>query len=374
MTHIPTTEADDTLGMIRDQASRLLSKSAAPEHLNALLDRATGFDKALWVSAAEQGWPTVSVPEEAGGLGLGWRGLCTLTEEAGNKSVSLPLTPNAVAVAALLASGDAELIDRYAQPLVTGDSIACLAFAEPGESGLRIRPELRFANGKLDGSKAPAAFAAVADVALVQAVDPAGETVLLLVALDQREVTRRITATLDSTRATAALDFNAAPAHPLSGTGAMAFDEATALAAIATAFEQIGGASGCLEMARDYALERRAFGQPIGRFQAIKHKIADMYWRLEIARGCALDALEAYEQQNPLWLGMAAAARIAAIEAFDFAARENIQTHGGIGVTWEAMPHHYYRRARCLALELGSAPYWREQLLTSVGYDDVAEK
>jgi alkylation response protein AidB-like acyl-CoA dehydrogenase len=367
-----TTEAEDTLSMIRDQAARLLGKSAAPEHLNALLDQATGFDRALWSAAVEQGWPSIAAPEEVGGIGLGWRGLCALMEEAGRKTVSLPLTPNAVALSALLAGGDAGLIERYAAPLASGELIACLAFSETGDAGLGMRPGLKYVDGKVSGSKALAAFAAVADVALVQA-DADGKTVLALVALDQSEVTRRIASTLDNARAGAALDFNAARAERLnSDDGLDAFNAATALAALATAFEQIGGAAACMEMARDYALERRAFGQQIGRFQAIKHKVADMYWRVEIARGCALDALEAYEQQSPLWIGMAAAARLGAIEAFDFAARENIQTHGGLGVTWEAMPHHYYRRARCLALELGSAPYWRDHLLASVGYDAVA--
>ena len=367
-----TTEVDDTLSMIRDQAARLLSKNAAPEHLNALLDQASGFDRVLWASAVEQGWPAVSVPEELGGIGLGWRGLCTLMEEAGRKAVSIPLTSNAVTFTAALASGNAQLIERYANPLASGEIIASLAFSEPGDAGLGQRPNLQYVDGKLSGAKAQAAFAAIADVALVHA-DAAGETVLVLVPLDQPNVTRHVAATLDNARAAAGLEFNAASAQRLGTSGDTAFAEATALAALATAFEQIGGASSCMEMARDYALERRAFGQPIGRFQAIKHKIADMYWRIEIARGCAFDALEAYEQKNPLWIGLAAAARLAAIEAFDFSARENIQTHGGLGVTWEAMPHHYYRRARCLALELGSSQSWRNHLLSSVGYDNAVQ-
>jgi alkylation response protein AidB-like acyl-CoA dehydrogenase len=127
-----------------------------------------------------------------------------------------------------------------------------------------------------------------------------------------------------------------------------------------------------VEMARDYALERKAFGQPIGRFQSIKAKLADMYVRIEMARGCALDALALLEQGESDWMGLAASARIGAIDAYEFCARENIQTHGAIGVTWEATPHHHYRRSRALAVELGAAIVWRERLLAEVGFDLAA--
>src|SRR5690606_34632591 len=120
---------------------------------------------------------------------------------------------------------------------------------------------------------------------------------------------------------------------------------AAGMAAIATAFEQVGGAQACLDMARDFALERKAFGQPIGRFQAIKSKLADIYIRTELARGCAIDALAAFDNQDPEWHSLAAAARVAATDAYEIGARESIQTHGAIGVTWEAMPHHHYRRS-----------------------------
>lgn len=369
-----TNELDETLALIRDQASRLLTSSAQPDYLKSLLDKPASFDRTHWGAAVEQVWPAIAVPESAGGIGLGWRGLCALMEEIGKKTVSLPLIANAVTSASLLANTDQALIERYVGPLASGELIACLAFSEPGESGLPTRSAVRWQDGALSGSKSVTAFAAVADVALVQAsVD--GELVLLVVELDQPGVLRHIEPTFDNARANASLVFSKAQASRLSLADAyQVFQQALALSALATAFEQIGGSAACLTMARDYALERTAFGQPIGRFQAIKHKVADMYSRLEIARGCASDALEALELNEPMANALAASARLGGTEAFEFAARENIQIHGGLGVTWEAMPHHYYRRARSLALELGSPPFWRDHLLSQLGFDATSNK
>jgi acyl-CoA dehydrogenase len=129
------------------------------------------------------------------------------------------------------------------------------------------------------------------------------------------------------------------------------------------AFEQVGGADASLEMARNYALERYAFGRPIGSFQAIKHKLADVYVAIELARSNAYYgawALSAEAAELPL---AAATARVSATEAFHLASKENIQTHGGIGFTWDVDCHLYYRRSKQLALVLGSAPGWKHRLV-----------
>lgn len=365
-------EQESELSLVRDQARRFLEGTVTPERLKALLDTQGAFDRPLWASAVDMGWPAVAAPEEAGGLGLDWAGLCVLTEELGRRTASLPLIAAAVTVRMLL---DSQASSDLVGPLLAGERIACLAFGEAGDLGIPSRPALTLTAGTLTGRKAIAPFAAVADVALVHALS--GDTmVLALVPLDQPAVIRHIQPTLDNARAAAALEFTGAAYVPLeSGRRAVsAVRDLAALAAVATAFEQIGGAQACIELACTHAMERTAFGQPIGRFQAIKHKLADMYWRLELARGCALEAVEAIDNAHSQWPALAAAARIAAIEAAEFAARETIQTHGGLGVTWEAMPHHYYRRSRVLALELGSLSHWRERLLHDIGFDGVGEK
>jgi alkylation response protein AidB-like acyl-CoA dehydrogenase len=137
-------------------------------------------------------------------------------------------------------------------------------------------------------------------------------------------------------------------------------------AAVLLAFEQVGGADRCLEVAREYALQRYAFGRPIGSFQAIKHRLADIYVRNELARANAYYAAWALATKAKELPAAAAAARIAASEAFGFASRENIQIHGGIGFTWESDAHLYFRRARHLSLAAGSPAAWCEFLVATV--------
>jgi alkylation response protein AidB-like acyl-CoA dehydrogenase len=143
-------------------------------------------------------------------------------------------------------------------------------------------------------------------------------------------------------------------------------------AAVLIAFEQVGGADVCLAMAKDYAMTRYAFGRQIASFQAIKHKLADMYVNNELARSNAYYgawALSTNARELPL---AAAAARISATQAFDYAAKENTQTHGGIGFTWEADCHFYYKRSRQLGLALGPQRAWKDKLVSELELSNAA--
>ena len=355
-------EHNEELQMVREQAQRFLQDRSEPEHLKRLLENPGSFDQEAWQAVVELGWPLLSAPESLGGLDMGLSGLVALTELLGQYCVALPLIPAYVAVDA--ASSASKALEQ-AQAIAAGSLIACLALAEPGESGLPRAPKTTITNNRLSGTKAITPFAAVADIALVHATKD-GRTVMALVDLNQDAVTRNVQPGFDQARAGADLTFDNAQCIVLDGAS---LERATALAALATAFEQIGGAQQAMLMARDYALERQVFNQPIGRFQGIKHKIADMYWRIELARGCALDAVQSFQSGATNWLAFSAAARIAATEAFEFSAAENIETHGGIGTTWEGMPQHYYRRSRALAVELGSIHFWRNTLISQAKLD-----
>lgn len=347
---------NDVFTMLLDQATRLLDSEVTQERLKTLLEEPGAFDRALWDKAIELGWPAIAIAEEGGGLGLGVGALAPLLQEMGRRTVSLPLTQGCVTAAALIEGGVA--LDVAGQ-LASGEAIATLALAEGGDCGLS--PAVAFSGGTLKGAKSPAAFAAVATHALVSAVD--GEVPgLYLVDLAADGVERSVVPAIDNARALATLHFDGAPATLVVG-GWDRLLHYAALAATLTAYEQIGGTERCLAISVDYAQERKVFGQPIGAFQAIKHKLADMYQELEIGRGCAIDALESLERDGDDFLMLACTARLGAGIAYDFAARECIQTHGGIGVTWEAEPHHHYRRARSLALEIGGAPFWRDLLV-----------
>lgn len=349
----------EDLASIRAQAQRLLADVATPEHLKSLLEEPGSFDTLLWQHAAEQGWAGVAVVEEYGGVGLGWGGLALICEELGRANASVPILANSLAAHALIMakSDDARLAG-----LVEGSHIACLALADPDDAGLGST--LQLVHSRLSGECAPSAFAANAQLALVQADGTDGPG-LYQVNLDQPGVQREPRQTFDNARATATLRLDNVEATRLGDYHLLA--EISALGALHTAFEQIGGAQACLDMACNYARERHAFGQLIGGFQGIKHKLAEIYCLLEIARGCAADALDAWEQRRDDRHSLAACARLAATRAYSQAAQENLHVHGGMGVTWEAMPHHYYRRSRSLALELGGLPYWRERLLGDLG-------
>lgn len=358
---------DDDFEMIRDQARRYLDDALPPDYLKSLLEQPGSFDRRSWDAAVALGWPATAVAEEQGGLGLGWRGICLLAEELGRKTGSIPLIASAVVARTLLGCQEPKA-HAAAAALVSGERAACLAIMRAGEAGLAFTPSVHLSGGLLNGATAVTAFAACADGALVVASEN-GVLCLVYVDLGSAGVVRQVVTSLDNSRAAAVLQFDGACALRLaSGDEAQQrLLEAASRAALATAFEQVGGAQACLDMAVAYALERKAFGQVIGRFQGIKFKLAEMYVHLEIAKGCAIDALEALESGDPQWQCLAAAARVAATRAYDYAARENIQTHGAIGVTWEALPHHHYRRSRVLALELGSTVVWRERLLAGIG-------
>ncbi len=188
---------------------------------------------------------------------------------------------------------------------------------------------------------------------------------LFLVDLAASGVTRETVATLDPTRSVARLGFEGAPCERLGdpGEGAQMLSAILDRAAVLFAFEQVGGADRCLEMARAYALERYAFGRVIASYQAIKHKLADMYVKTELARSNAYYGAWALATDAAELPEAAAAARISASAAYDFAAKENVQTHGGMGFTWEVDCHLHLRRSRQLGLALGGPPVWRERLV-----------
>jgi alkylation response protein AidB-like acyl-CoA dehydrogenase len=209
----------------------------------------------------------------------------------------------------------------------------------------------------------------VADLAIVAARTESGRGAnaisLFIVDLNGPGVTREPLETIDPTRSYATLRFEGAPAEPLGGRGdgwhiaSQVMDRA----AIVMAFEQLGGAERALEMARDYALERMAFGRPIGSFQAIKHMLADMYVAATLARSnCYYGAwaLASGAAELPV---AAATARVSATQAFQQCAKNNIQVHGGMGFTWAFDCHLFYRRSNALALALGSLSTWESLLI-----------
>ena len=353
---------------LRDQARKFLAEQASSARVRRILDTDTPYDAELWQGMAEMGWTGTAIPEEYGGAGFGHLELCVLAEELGRAVAPVPFSSTVyLAAEALLLAGSAEQKRRWLPRIAAGEAIGCFAFAEGPEAPAPDALTARVSGGALDGTKAPVVDGDVAHFAVVAASDAAGAS-LYLVDLAGAGVSRTPLRTVDPTRSVAALTFTRAPAEPLGAPGAAAalIERVLDRAAVLVAFEQVGGGQAALDMAREYAVGRFAFGRPIASFQAIKHKLADMYVAVELARSNAFYGAWALSTDAPDLPVAAAAARVSASEAYFHAAKENIQTHGGMGFTWEFDCHLHYRRAKLLGLMLGGAPRWKDLLISRI--------
>jgi alkylation response protein AidB-like acyl-CoA dehydrogenase len=346
--------SDAEIEMIRGEAARVLGAQDTESAARRLLGESGQFDRALWSVIAALGWLGISIPEALGGLGMDLAARCAIAEELGRHLGAVPFAVSTCVMSAIARAGTPEQHALLAEG-ATGERIFALALFESGEAGIPTRPQTTFTGTRVTGEKVAVLAGAFAHYALVLC----GGGEIALVNLHQPAVHRALADTIDNSRGYARLTFEDAAATPLRGDSVLEglLDEL----ALVCAFEQIGGANACLTTTRDYALQRRAFGQPIGTFQAVKHGLADFYVLIQIARGAGLSALQA---SGDFRLA-AACARVAATRAYDHCAQEAIQLHGGIGTTWEAVQHLHLRRSRCLAEEWGCLAFWRDRLLSA---------
>jgi alkylation response protein AidB-like acyl-CoA dehydrogenase len=315
---------------------------------------------------AEMGWLGVAIPEVYGGAGLGYEILCVLAEELGRVVAPVPFASSIyLAAEAILVAGNDRQKQTWLPAVADGSRIGTFALVEGLGQPTAKAINVRAVDGVLEGVSWPVPDGMIADFAIVAGADEYGIG-LYRVDLINPGVEREALSTFDPSRGQARLRLNGANGERLEGAAQDHWpfvERVLERAAILIAFEQVGGAEACLHMARDYALQRIVFGRPLASFQAIKHKLVDMYVELEIARSNAYFGSWALSQEGTELPRAAAAARVAAIEAFRIAAKENIQIHGGAGFTWELDCHLFYRRAKALALMLGGAPFWMSRLV-----------
>lgn len=361
-------EFSDEQVQLRNEARRLLEAECPPSAVRAVLEGPEAYDRALWKRLAEMGFMGITIPETYGGLGLGYLEACVVAEELGRSLAPVPFSSSVyLATEFLLAAGSAAQKQTWLPRLASGEAIGTFALAEgPGQVTPRaIRATV--VGGALSGVKLPVADGDVADFAIVAARGGGGDqgVGLFLVDLRSDRVSRTDVETIDPTRSHARIEFVDAQAEPLgaAGDGWSVIEQVLDRAAVLTAFEQVGGAERALELARDYALDRMAFGRPIGSFQAIKHMLADMYVSLTLARSNGYYGAWALSTGAAELPEAAAAARVSATQAFQHCARNDIQVHGGMGFTWAFDCHLYYRRANLLALSLGSLSQWEDKLI-----------
>ncbi|MEQ8263952.1 acyl-CoA dehydrogenase family protein [Pseudohaliea sp.] len=356
---------------LRDTVRAYLSDHAPMERARTVLESGTGIDRELWTVAGEMGWLGVTIPEAYGGCGFGSLELAVVAEELGRAISPVPVSSSIyLACEAILRGGSEEQQERYLPKLASGELIGTFALAEAGGVTAPATMQATLRDGRLYGTKVNVPDGLIADFATFVARDESGEVCVGIVDFDQPAVSRHALPVFDRTKPAATVEFSGASVDlmkPAAG-GEDFVADLLDHGVLFTAFEQLGGAQACLEMARDYSLERFAFGRPIGSYQAMKHRMADMFVKTEIARSnCYYGAwaVSSAKEEMPI---AACVARISASDAFEFCAQENLHVHGGVGCTWEYDCHLYLRRAKALEQSFGRSGGWKERLASRLLY------
>jgi alkylation response protein AidB-like acyl-CoA dehydrogenase len=324
-----------------------------------------GTDRSQWRRLAdEQGWQALAIPESYGGAGYGFAELAVVIEECGRLLAYPAMLTTVVLAAALLDGCDEDSRTELLPHIASGDLLLAVVADLYGHGLPGIGAELTTGHEwQLSGSAEFVLDGLAADVYLVRARTPDGPA---LFSCDARQssIGRQPMTTLDPTRPQASVTFTQAAARLVCP--AQRFDRvwnrARDLGAVALAAEQLGGATRLVEMAVEYAGLREQFGRPIGSFQAIKHKCADLLVEVEAARSATEFAIWAATQDDESLPLASAIAQAAASEAYSRVAAENIQIHGGIGFTWEHPAHLYFRRAKSDEALLGDSVQQRSRI------------
>jgi alkylation response protein AidB-like acyl-CoA dehydrogenase len=373
---------DEDQEALRASARSFLDTHSSSVRVRAAMETDRGYDPETWRQIARDlGWTSVIIPEKYGGAGLGYVELVGLMEEMGRALLCAPFFSTiCLAANALLLAGDEANQRAYLPRIATGEITATLAHNEPNgrwdAAGIAAVARREGAGFVLDGTKSFVLDGHAADVLIVAARRDGsyGEegVSLFVVPADAPGLERRRLPTMDQTRRQAEVQLRGVrvPAHALLGEEAAGWAVLRAtldLAAVALAAEQVGGAQRCLDMAVAYAKERVQFGRPIGSFQAIKHKCADMLLRVESARSASYFAGWAAAAGDAELPVLASLAKAYCSDAYFQCAAEALQIHGGVGFTWEYDVHLYFKRAKSSETFLGDATYHRERVARGMG-------
>ena len=359
---------------LRRTVRSFLEQKSPESEVRRLMETTEGYDPSVWKQMGEQlGLQGLAIPEDFGGSGYTYVELGVVLEEMGRALLCAPYFSTVVLAAnALLHCADDAAKKEYLPGIASGETIATLAFTEESgrwdAEGIQLQASGSGDSWTLDGTKMFVLDGHVADLLLVAARTGSGIS-LFAVNGDASGLTRTPLSTMDQTRKQARVEFSGTPARLIGaeGSGWDVMSRVLDLAAVGLAAEQVGGAQKCLEMSVEYAKVRVQFGRPIGSFQAIKHKCADMLLEVESAKSAAYYAMWAASELNDELPVVASLAKAYCSDAYFHAAAENIQIHGGIGFTWEHPAHLYFKRAKSSELLLGDPTYHRELLAQRIG-------
>lgn len=370
VTYAPSDEHD----LIRSTARQFLDERLGMETVRDLMMSEEGFDPVIWKEMADMGWAGLAISEDHGGAGFGPVEMSVLLEEMGRALTPGPFFSSAVlATTAIQEVATPEQCADLLPSLASGQQVATLAIFEKTHDWTPDVPSTtatRTENGwRVDGRKRAVLSGEAADTILVTAATDDGVG-LFVVDGDAPGVEIEPEPVLDLTRRQSTLKLDSVTvddgARLGGGDAGPGLERALSVARLALAAEQVGGAEACMEMSVDYAKTRHQFGRPIGSFQAIKHRCANMLMKVEHARSAAYYAARVAEDPDELVLAAPLAAAVAS-EAYVWVAGETIQVHGGIGFTWEHDAHVYLKRAKASSLLFGSPGYHRDLLGRAIG-------
>ena len=364
----------DEQEQLREFVNSFLEEKSPEAAVREQMDTEQGFDPGVWAQMSEQmGLPALTIPEAYGGQGFTRVEQLVVLEEMGRALLCAPFFSSAVMAAnTLLLCADEAAKHAHLPGIASGETRGTLAFTEQNgrwdEGGITMAASPPNGSWRLDGVKMYVLDGHTADLIIVAARTPGGVS-LFTVDPDAAGLTRTALSTMDQTRKQAKLVFDGVEATLIGseGEGWPVLEAVLDLAAVALAAEQVGGAQRCLDMSVEYAKVRVQFGRPIGSFQAIKHKCADMLLEVESAKSAAYYAGWCAAEMNDELPQVASLAKSYCSEAYFHAAAENIQIHGGIGFTWEHPAHLYFKRAKSSELLFGDPTYHRELLAQRIG-------
>jgi alkylation response protein AidB-like acyl-CoA dehydrogenase len=334
---------------LQEAARGLLDDRADHDHVRAHLQSGRPFDEGLWRALADQGWLGIALPEADGGIGLGWVEAAVLLEQVGRHTAPVPFLPSLLALTVLAAAEQPPA--QWVADLASGERIGCVGWTRHADAVVAQRSGEGWT---VSGRVGPVEGAAVADIAVVVASE--GVFAVELGSVGQP----RAEPAMDATRVLSWLTFDGVAATYLGGA-----DLATDIldrGAVSASAEMLGGADRVLEMAVQYAKDRVQFDQPIGSFQAIKHRCADMVVDVEGMRSATWYAAWAISADDPDTSAAASTAKVWTSDAAKRVMASGLQVHGGIGFTWEHDLHLYMKRSQFDRLSYGDAVFHRERL------------
>ncbi|MDQ1488008.1 MAG: hypothetical protein QOJ23_522 [Actinomycetota bacterium] len=368
---------------LRRSVRRFLDDKSPVTEVRRLMETTEGYDPKVWAQMGnELGLQSLHIPEAYGGQGYSFVELVVVLEEMGRALLCAPYFASVcLAANAILNAGTEEQKAELLPGIASGETIATLAFTEPSgkwdANGITMEAVPSGSGGSggytLDGTKMFVLDGHTAGLIVVAARSAGSDGTegisFFTVDGDAPGLTRTALPTMDQTRKQAKLEFSGVKASLLGeeGAGWAALSKTLDQVAVCLAAEQVGGAQKCLDMSVEYAKVRIQFGRPIGSFQAIKHKCADMLLEVESSKSAAYYAGWAAAEDNDELPVVASLAKSYCSEAYFHAAAENIQIHGGIGFTWEHDAHLYFKRAKSSEILFGDPTYHRELLAQRIG-------